>query len=54
MGAIMIMFPELALWVRVHTKTLYRWLRDGQLEAFSSVQDYLPQRNRRDRFGGDH
>src|SRR3990172_9399172 len=25
--------PEVAEWARVHPKTVYRWIRDGKLEA---------------------
>jgi excisionase family DNA binding protein len=25
--------PEVAEWVRVHRKTVYRWIHDGRLEA---------------------
>jgi excisionase family DNA binding protein len=25
--------PEVAEWVRVHPKTVYRWIRQGKLEA---------------------
>jgi excisionase family DNA binding protein len=25
--------PEVAEWARVHRKTVYRWIRDGKLEA---------------------
>ena len=25
---------EVAEWARVHPKTVYRWIRDGRLEAF--------------------
>ena len=26
--------PEVAEWARVHPKTVYRWIKDGKLEAF--------------------
>lgn len=25
--------PEIALWARVHPKTVYRWIKAGQLDA---------------------
>ncbi len=32
--ALLLTIPEVALWVRVHTKTVYRWVQDGKLKAF--------------------
>lgn len=42
--------PEVAEWARVHPKTVYRWIREGKLEAiqfgprcFRVPEDAIPQ-----------
>ena len=32
--AVLLTIPEVALWVRVHIKTVYRWIQDAKLKAF--------------------